>query len=197
MHQRLLKVLQRSNKAVEVSGQSFIHTWAGLSLEQSASLVSAGDKDLLSEGLVLVPKARCKVLLNGSQPWLEHAASLGWAERWSISLKCRNSSRSWHCHLAQKQKNRRQSDWWLFEEASAPTEFILELFFSTLEKKNEVGCVRPELCSAGLCCLLACSSCTLHSTSGPEDTLNWCCDWGRWPACPYFPHSPSLSQNMW
>lgn len=71
-------------------------------------LASGGDKDRLSEGSVQVPKAKRRVLVNSSQPQLEHAASLGRAARQSSSLKCRNSSGSWHRCLAQKQNNRQE-----------------------------------------------------------------------------------------
>lgn len=195
-HQRLLKGLWRRKNAGGLPAE--LHPDLGrIDLGAKCVLESAGDRDRPSEGSVQVPKPERKVLLNSSQPQLEHAGSLGRAVRLSSSLKCRNSSRSWHCCLAQKQNNRQQSDSCLFWEASTPTEFILARFFSNL-KKNKMGCIRLELRSSrllltgGLHCLPVWSLRTLpfHQPSlrQPELVL-----WLREVSClSLLSHSPSL-----
>lgn len=195
-HQKLLKGLWRRKNAEDLLAE--LHPDLGrMELEAKCVLESAGDRDHPSEGLVQVPKPEHKVLLNSSQPQLERAGSLGRAVRRSSSLKCRNSSGSWHRCLAQKQNNRRQRDWWLFWEASTHTEFILARFFSNL-KKNKMGCIRLEMRSSrllltgGLRCLPAWSLCTLplHQLSLRQPKLVlWLTEVSCWSL---LSHSPSL-----
>lgn len=131
-HQRLLKGLWRRKNAGGLLAE--LHPDLGrMELGAKCVLASAGDKDHLSEGSVHVPKAKCKALLNGSQLQLEYAASLGRAARQSSSLKCRNSSGSWHRCLAQKQNNRR--DWWLFERPLLPLSLFWHVSSLTWRRK--------------------------------------------------------------
>lgn len=150
-------------KMLEASCPSLTLTWVGWNWKQNVSWH-------LQEVRIISPRGQYRCQKEMQSAWMAHSCGWimqhAWGELWDEAgpSKCRNSSGRWHCCLAQKQNNRWQSDWWLFERPLLPLSLFWHVSSLTWRRKIKRGVSGWSCTVLGSClqagfCLPALSSC--------------------------------------